>query len=94
MRHLLISKTGNKYIITVVDTFSRFALTKATRAVTTLDCQDFVKEIAARFGVPDIIITDQGPQFTSEEWKKAMNKLRIKQTTVLPACIQKREREL
>lgn len=63
----LPSSDGFRYIVTMVDRFTRwpeaFPITDIT-ALTVARC--FVANYIARFGVPDVITTDQGSQFESK----------------------------
>jgi putative transposase len=62
-------KNGFVFLIAVVDWFSRFVL--SWRLSTTIDarfCCEVLEEALAKYGNPDIFNTDQGSQFTSEEF--------------------------
>ncbi|EFO92653.1 hypothetical protein CRE_16387 [Caenorhabditis remanei] len=60
------TRDGNKYIIAAIDSFSRFAIAKATadqKAPTTL--KFLIENIVGVHGIPSQIVTDQGRNFTS-----------------------------
>jgi putative transposase len=60
---------GFVYLTAVIDWYSRSVL--SWRLSTTLDrsfCIDAVKEALQRYGTPDIFNTDQGSQYTSDEF--------------------------
>lgn len=62
---------GNKYIV-IVDSFSKWLEVfkmNITTAQTTLTC---LRQLFARFGLPKIIVTDNGPPFFSFEFSKFM----------------------
>jgi len=64
---------GFVYLVAVIDWFSRKVL--AWRLSVTLEtgpCLDALKEAIARFGKPEIMNTDQGSQFTSIDFIKAL----------------------
>jgi transposase InsO family protein len=79
---LSASSKGNKYILTVKDCFTRwieaFPIVAAT-ALETVDIQ--VKEIFGKYGVPEIIHSDRGNQFTSNLFHSVAQKYGIQVTT-------------
>lgn len=63
------NKTENRFAIVVIDYFSKFPFVKLTKNVTTRTVISFVKEIFAVEGICPTIVTDNGVQFQSSEWK-------------------------
>ena len=66
---------GYVYLVAVVDVASRKVL--AHKTATTLEAihaKDVIEEAFARWGVPEIVNTDQGSQFTAEEFTHAVLK--------------------
>lgn len=64
---------GFCYLVAILDWYSRYVL--AYRLSNTLDvafCLEALEEAAARFGHPEIFNTDQGAQFTSEDFTGAL----------------------
>lgn len=60
--------TGFLYLMAIMDLFSRFVLAwKLSNSLEVRFCTDALSE-ALRLGHPEIFNTDQGCQFTSEEW--------------------------
>lgn len=60
------SQRGNKYIISLTDILSKFAVTKAVRDNSAQTAVRFLKEdIITKFGTPRCILTDNGTHFTS-----------------------------
>jgi putative transposase len=57
---------GFLYLVAILDVASRKVL--AFRLLTTDFCVAALQEALERFGVPEIFNTDQGSQFTSEDW--------------------------
>ena len=60
-------KEGHSFLV-IVDTLSKWleiTLMKSTTASTTIDV---ARETFARFGLPEQVVTDNGPQFTSAEF--------------------------
>jgi len=71
------TKKGNKYVMTGIDAYSRFAFAEAFPDSRTEFCMDFLQDIIALHGAPDYIVTDQGPQYMSVEWGDLMRKFHI-----------------
>lgn len=62
------TKSGHKYILVIVDAFSRFVWLFATRYTTSKEvCTHFTYMINI-FGTPSQIITDRGTAFTAREF--------------------------
>ena len=78
---LLRTQHGNRYILTVVDHFTKhveaYAL-KDQEAVTI--ARVFVNEFISRFGVPYIIHTDKRANFESHMFSELFQLLNIKKT--------------
>ena len=73
---------GFKYLLTMVDRTTRWPEAvpiPETTAETVV--QAFLDNWVARFGIPAVVITDRGAQFTSELWKRTLAKLGIKAST-------------
>jgi transposase InsO family protein len=69
---------GHVYMLVAVDKFTKWV---EVALVTTQDSKaaiNFIKSIVFRFGVPHIIITDNGTNFTSKEVKDYCERLGIK----------------
>lgn len=72
-------KHGFVYLTAVVDWYSRYVL--SWRLSTTLEagfCIDALKEAIAVYGTPEIFNTDQGSQFTSDDFIKVLKDNKIK----------------
>ena len=66
---------GFRYLLTVIDRTSRWAEVLPISEATARECaQAFLHGWIARFGVPEDLVCDRGPQFTSEFWIN-LNKL-------------------
>lgn len=64
---------GFLYLVAIIDLYSRKEL--AWRLSNTMDtsfCVEALEEAIERYGVPEIFNTDQGAQFTSEEFTKVL----------------------
>ncbi len=72
---------GHMYLTAIIDWFSRKIV--GWELSDTLDTQPVVKavrEAVERFGTPAIINSDQGSQFTGNEYKRLLNQLHIRQS--------------
>jgi putative transposase len=60
---------GFLYLVAILDVFSRKVLAfRLSNTMTTDFCVEALQEALAKFGRPEIFNTDQGSQFTSDEW--------------------------
>jgi putative transposase len=65
---------GWLYLVAILDVASRKVLAFRLSNTLTADfCVEALEEAMSKFGAPEIFNTDQGSQFTSEEWIKALN---------------------
>jgi putative transposase len=65
---------GFLYLVAILDVFSRKVLAfRLSNTMTTDFCVEALKEALAKFGPPEIFNTDQGAQFTSDEWIKVLD---------------------
>jgi len=70
---------GFMYLYAIIDVYSRYVV--GWGLYNTLDAYNAIEVLenaVARYGAPEIINSDQGCQYTSEEWHSACNKLAIK----------------
>jgi transposase InsO family protein len=68
-----------KYILTMIDRTSRWPEAVPMSDITAERCADsFVEGWVSRFGVPDVVTTDRGTQFTSATWACLADKLGFK----------------
>ena len=69
---------GFVYLIALIDWFSRFIVSwKLSISMTTDFCLDILNKGIKVHRKPEIINTDQGSQFTSNEWIKALKDYNI-----------------
>ena len=60
---------GFLYLVAILDVASRKVLAfRLSNTLTTDFCVEALEEALAKFGAPEIFNTDQGSQFTSDEW--------------------------
>lgn len=73
------SSKQNRYIMTAIDGFSRYAYARAAPEVKTIDLINFMtEEIFTKHGCPSYLVSDNGTQFTSVEFKTYIDTLGIK----------------
>lgn len=70
---------ASRYIITAIDAFSRYAYARATVEARTRDVINFLKEeIFVKHGPPNKLVSDNGVQFTSNDFQSFINSLGIR----------------
>lgn len=74
----------NRYIITAIDAYSRYAFAKAQNQVGAKECLSFLEEIISNHGIPERIVSDQGAQFTSHDWLNKLDSFGIKHQFTTP----------
>lgn len=75
---LKVTYSGNKYIITATDAFSKWAFAIPSQNIRTEEVISAIENnILAVHGKPKRIITDRGTQFTSHDWQDFIEKLGI-----------------
>jgi transposase InsO family protein len=81
-----ITTLGNKYILVFKDALTKwveiFALSDKT-AIEALTCFD--DEIVQRHGIPELLITDRGTEFSNKNWKDFMKLHGIRHVRTTPA---------
>jgi hypothetical protein len=79
MGPLQAAKTGYKYVLMMIDSFSKFMIASPLREQTaTTVTEAIIKDLFCRFGLPEIIVSDQGTQFMSATFEDLMNLWGIK----------------
>jgi len=63
------TRNNNQYIIVAVDYFTKWFEVESTENITSMDVIKFLINLFARHGVPQVITTDNGVQFTSDMTK-------------------------
>nr|XP_053605830.1 uncharacterized protein K02A2.6-like [Plodia interpunctella] len=61
---------GNKYLLVVVDAFTKFVFIEAVKSTRTSDLLEQLDNITKTFGNPKRIISDSGTCFTSNEYRQ------------------------
>ena len=79
------TSNGCKYLLTIVDRFTRWPAAIPIRDMTTETIMDaFAHNWVANFGVPGSVTTDRGTQFLSSLWTQLMQVWGIKTHTTTP----------
>lgn len=79
------SSHGNTMLLVFYDKFSKWTEFVPLRSATTdTAIRGFRERILARYGVPKILVTDNGTQFTSRKFKQFLADLGIKQQFTAP----------
>ena len=74
---LPVSEQGNKYIITMMDMFSRWPAAYPAADMTAETVVRCIKQFGGDFGYPEAVLTDRGTNFASQVFAKACKALRI-----------------
>ena len=80
----IVGPIGNKYLITFIDYYSSFPEVMITRDISSANIVRVLKDIFARFGLPEEIVSDNGPQFVSKEFETFLNKNGIRHVRSSP----------
>jgi len=67
------TQQGNKYIIVCVDYFTKWEESKPLCTTTSQDVTNFLVEVFSRHSIPELIIIDNGVQFTADYTKIFLN---------------------
>jgi hypothetical protein len=70
--------SGHVYMLVAVDKFTKWIEAAPVTTEDSLAAINFIKSIVFRFGVPYSIITDNGTNFTSKEFKNYFESMAIK----------------
>lgn len=72
------SKLNNCYLLVVVDWFTKFTFIHRMKRATAKEICNFIENhVFLTFGVPQIMVQDNGSQFTSKEFKDLLTKYSI-----------------
>jgi len=79
------TKSGNRYVFTMSDHFSRFVLlTPVSDQTAETAAEVIVSKFVSVHGVPGMIVSDNGPAFSGGVWKGVCNRLGIVEKHSLP----------
>lgn len=73
------TRNQNRNLLVVVDSFSKFVLLKPMRSASATATVDFLEhEVFFKYGVPAVLISDNGPQLKAEVFEALLRKYKIK----------------
>lgn len=81
---LPMSEQGNKYVLTVIDHFSKYSILFALKDITAPTIANKLMEVVVTFGVPNSILTDLGTNFQSTLFTELAKKLQIHKLKTTP----------
>lgn len=74
----LRTDAGFVYLVALLDSYSRYIVSwRVTNSLETTGCLDALYDALAFYPHPELIHSDQGVQFTSQEWVAALEKHKI-----------------
>lgn len=80
----LPSNTSNKYILTIIDEYSRFPFAYPCKDMTSATVINCLKDLFLTFGQPLYIHSDRGSSFMSEEFMSFLRKANIASSRTTP----------
>jgi transposase InsO family protein len=75
---------GNKYIIVVIDVFSRYAELYATKDATAATAAKCMVHWIGHYGIPGELLTDNGKQYTADVIEQLCELLQLDHLTIMP----------
>ena len=82
--HIDFCQKGNDFFLVVIDGHLKWIEVKHMSSTTTARTIDELRLIFATHGLPEEVVSDNGPQFTSTGYPEFMRENGIKHTLVLP----------
>ncbi|XP_074342230.1 uncharacterized protein LOC141679701 [Apium graveolens] len=72
------AKGNLRYVLVVIDYMTKWAEAKAMKTINQQDYIKFMYSIVMRFGIPMVLISDNGPQFVGSDFEAYLKELGIK----------------
>ncbi|XP_072054907.1 uncharacterized protein [Arachis hypogaea] len=67
-----------RYLIVAIDYYTKWIEAEPLASITATQCRKFVwRQIITRFGIPEVIISDNGTQFTDKKFRELLEGLHI-----------------
>lgn len=82
--HADFAQLYGKYYIIVVDAYSKWLEAEVIRTTSAYETIKFFKNLFAKFGLPEQLVTDNGPPFQSAEFREFCDKNIIRHSTSSP----------
>lgn len=73
-----VTTRGNRYILSVVDSFSKFMCLRALTDKTTAEVANKFTNILNQYGTPQVAVSDNGKEFLGEKMQKLLKYYKIK----------------
>jgi len=84
MGPLPMDKCKNKYIIVIIDIFTRYVELFACKNVTAVEAANCLVSIFGRYGIPESILSDKGSQYVNQVIDKLLSICEVKHNTTVP----------
>ncbi|XP_016196211.1 uncharacterized protein LOC107637293 [Arachis ipaensis] len=69
-----------KYLIVVVDYYTKWVEAEPLASISSANCRKFIwRQVIARFGIPEVVVSDNGTQFADKKFGEFLAVLGIKQ---------------
>lgn len=75
---------NNFYFLIVIDSFSKFVEVFKTKEITTAFTISKIRELFSRYGLVDILVSDNGRQFTSDDFRKFLKMNNVQHVLTAP----------
>jgi putative transposase len=91
---------GNKYIVVIIDVFSRYAELYATKDATAITAAKCMVHWIGHYGIPGELLTDNGKQYTADIIEQLCELLQLDHLTIMPyshqenAIVERANREV
>jgi transposase InsO family protein len=91
---------GNKYIVVIIDVFSRYAELYATKDATAVTAAKCMVHWIGHYGIPGELLTDNGKQYTADVIEQLCELLQLDHLTIMPyshqenAIVERANREV
>ncbi|XP_074323402.1 uncharacterized protein LOC141660323 [Apium graveolens] len=72
------AKRDLMYLLVSIDYMTKWVEAKAMRTINQQDCIKFMENILMRFGIPRVLVSDNGPQFIGSEFESYLQERGIK----------------
>nr|XP_025702844.1 uncharacterized protein LOC112803575 [Arachis hypogaea] len=67
-----------RYLVVAIDYYTKWIEAEPLASITATQCRKFIwRQIITRFGIPEVIISDNGTQFTDKKFRELLEGLRI-----------------
>jgi len=87
-----VSQEGYKFVIVIIDYFTKWVKAKAFRTLKAMDVVNFIKEfIFIRFGIPESLTVDQQPIFGNKDLLEFCEEYEVKLLNCTPSFMPKKQ---